>query len=243
MERKKMKKDALDLAARFSFMPNRLKFCGPDDIHSVLYEYICGRGSRKKASDFLSRFEALVPYLELIASKNSRKTFDYDVVEAYWIGNSLLEKVKPSDIRQMILRKFTKRGLPKETAKELAGNIPKGVNPHHSFHCLHIHTITGKIAPTLRNTDKCRISIGEVKKISGSSIMVNTVPLVMAGSVDYGEKTELKVHYNRDFLPDVRKRDKVALHWDFAAYRLSKKQAQNLDNYTRQNVEAMKSLD
>ena len=43
---------------------------------------------------------------------------DYDVVEAYWLGNPILEKFEDDDMKE-IIEKLMSRGLPKSIGKDL----------------------------------------------------------------------------------------------------------------------------
>ena len=92
----------LILASRYSLAPNLLNLCGPSNFVKSLE-------NRKKAEikKKLRNFESYYSYISLIGKKNSKSPFDKEVVEAYWIGNKLLEKVTENDMRKLILHKFT----------------------------------------------------------------------------------------------------------------------------------------
>jgi len=79
--------------ARYAFSPNKLKYCGPDR-NSELFSYISKRISDQGLVELLDDFKVMYPYLKLIADENGIKdVFDERVVEAYWIGNNLLDGV------------------------------------------------------------------------------------------------------------------------------------------------------
>src|SRR3989344_3683662 len=80
--------------ARYSFAPNQLHYCGPErqrDLEAYLELQLTDGG----LVGILNQFDTLYKYLRLIASQNLiRHPFDPRVVEAYWLGNSLLTKAK-----------------------------------------------------------------------------------------------------------------------------------------------------
>jgi hypothetical protein len=234
--------DALELAARYSFMPNRLRYCGPEDADKLLFDYVITKKGRENVKDVLNRFEALSLYLNLIAGKNNLVKFDKNVIEAYWIGNSLLDAVLPEDIRQMILNDFTKKGLPKSIAQKLSKNLPDSVTAHHSFHVMHIHSITGKLKFTFSNIDKCRISSGTVRKIMENKLAIEYEPVEIQEKISIGKPVTKEISYDKKFLGTIKIGDTVAVHWDYAVQKITGKQKKNLEKYTQQNLSAINSL-
>ena len=91
------KMDGLELAGRFSYITNALGYCGPDCAYEKFLEYVKGNKNTDDIEKALKRFEGLFPYLNAIAKKTGKKFTDYSVVEAYWIGNSLLDFVSSRD--------------------------------------------------------------------------------------------------------------------------------------------------
>lgn len=231
------------LAAKYSFMPNRLKYCGPEDSDQILHDFVAEGSNFEAVKDILEQFYALRLYLGLIAKNNRCSPFDKKVIEAYWIGNELVENVKKEEIKNLILRDFTKKGLPKSSAEQLAETVPANALPHHSFHVFHIHSISGKILPTVGNLDKCRISTGKVKEIKDGKLVVEYKPVILEDNkLNYGKITEKEVQFNKKFSPGLKKGDFVSLHWDFAVEKLTKEQVANLEKYTKRNMDAMNSL-
>lgn len=79
--------------SRYAFGPNRLHYCGPDANREILSYIGEGKGDAGLIS-LLKEFATMYPYLDFISRVN--KIFDpfvEQVVEAYWLGNSLLAKV------------------------------------------------------------------------------------------------------------------------------------------------------
>ena len=94
------------IAAIYGLIPNRLGLCGPRQ--ELLKKFIIGKLSIHEIIPVLEKFEAAYPYYQLIAQKNKiiSGPFNKKVVEAYWLGNELLEKITTDDLRQLITEKF-----------------------------------------------------------------------------------------------------------------------------------------
>jgi len=114
----------VQLAARFSIATNRLKYCGPADAEPALYRTIVEGKDLEASRKALLRFEALEPYLAAIAAKHGLDPLDRDVVEAYWIGNELLEAFTREDFR-LLLEHLSRRGLPRFMADRLTEHLPE----------------------------------------------------------------------------------------------------------------------
>src|ERR1039458_5353739 len=86
------------LFARYAYPPNALGYCGPGDSQSLL-ELGADPGSvgnDEGLRRLARRFEGAWPYVELIAAANRiEDPLDLRVVEAYWIGNELLDRRRP----------------------------------------------------------------------------------------------------------------------------------------------------
>lgn len=77
---------------RYAFGPNRLHLCGPK-ANSDLLNFLIEQKPSKRLTFLLKKFKTMYPYLKKIADANKIKDpLDERVVEAYWIGNNLLDK-------------------------------------------------------------------------------------------------------------------------------------------------------
>ena len=154
--------------ARYAFMPNRLSFCGPDK-NKEIFDYCRHQTIDQGLNLILKEFQVLYPYLKFIARSNKiRDPFDERVIEAYWVGNSLLENVTKSDLyNHLIDGQQLKKKLNKKLFKKVINEIPLGAKPHHNFHVLSVWKRTGHLDVwhTLSTMDLCRISWGRIKKI------------------------------------------------------------------------------
>ncbi len=177
-----MTSDGLLRCTRYAFGPNRLHYCGPDasqELHAYLDEEVADLGLTK----LLKGFATMYPYLRFIARANRiRDPFDIRVVEAYWIGNALLDRVQVGAFyRHLQDEQRLKARMGWEFVEQLGGKIVRGAVPHHSFHVFEVWKRTGHLeeAHTLDSMDSCRISWGEVKGVDGPFLEVSVEPLVL----------------------------------------------------------------
>lgn len=249
--------DGTELAARFSYITNSLGFCGPDKASSKFLHYIKDHSNRKEVESALKRFEGLLPYLSTIAEKTGKNLLDFDVIEAYWLGNELLEKFDNNDMKN-IIKKLISRGLPSSIGNELIKNLPAGFIPHHDFNVFYVGVgrTTGSVETTLQNMDNCRIGWGKVIEVQPRELIVATQALKKkenkgeiknkkenveqnAGKFYLGEEETKNIVYLPEMLPDVKKGEHVALHWGFAPLVLEKYQLNNLKKYNKKILDVM----
>jgi len=218
--------EGLMLAAAYGLAPNCLGYCGGKEFKKILKT-----GDLENIKNELKKFKAHYSYLKLIGENNNLDAFDNRVIEAFWIGNKLLDNISKEKIRKMILEEFVGEGLlNKEKAEELAKNIPEGCTPHHSFHVFYIHSITGKLNPTIENMDNCRVGWGRIVSIDEGII-------VKYRNIRNEEK-EKEVKLELDgikFLEDPKIGDDISFHWNFAIQKLNKEQKEKLEKYTLKN--------
>jgi hydrogenase maturation factor len=225
--------------ARYAFMPNKLGYCGGDD-NRTLFEYCAAQHTDPGLVVILQKFEAAYPYLKLIAhSNNIADPFDARVVEAYWLGNELLDRVEIAQFYNSLRERFSKR-LDGKTLDLLLSKAPRGARPFHSFHVFDVHSRTGTITHSLETMEKCRIGWGQVKSIENGSLIVEHRPLALAESkLKLGNLTTKRVQRQIDhagFIKDCQAGDWVSIHWDWACEKLTPAQVQNLDKYTRYHI-------
>jgi len=232
--------DGVALCARFSIATNRLQYCGPKDAEPALYRAITENADLDRARDALRRFEALNPYLEAIGEKYGLDPLDRKVVEAYWIGNDLLDAFDRNDFLR-ILDALVRRGLPRSTADRLARFLPEHPIPHHVFHVAFVGVgeVTGHVETTIANMEACRPAWAEVVALDrGSARLRGPVLGVSEGRVTLSTELERKLSYDPKILPNLSTGDVVALHWSHPALALTAPQAANLALYTQRSLDA-----
>ena len=97
------------LFARYAYPPNELGYCGPPD-HKALLEYGSERTFDAGLVELARGFAGAWPYLEFIAAATGIRTpLDRRVVEAYWLGGELLERIDMVRFGNSLLDRFRKR--------------------------------------------------------------------------------------------------------------------------------------
>ena len=137
--------NGLLMFAKYAFPPNTLQLCGPqkgDSIFEILTDKNPSDNSRE-LEEALLQFEGAVPYLRLIAQENNIKDiFDERVVEAYWLGNSLLNSVSAKNVYSNIENRFKKAMNKKDWLWLVSGSMPDG-KPFHGFHVFDVYRRAG----------------------------------------------------------------------------------------------------
>ena len=229
------------LFARYAYGPNRLGLCGPDDAES-LFGQSTTNGDDREVRHLARGFEGAFPYLELIARANAiADPLDARVVEAYWLGSPLLDRVTPNLLGESLRLRFRPK-LAKPTWKWLESSAPAGAKPVHAFHVLDVFPKVGlmrseQVEDVLRIMDSCRIRWGRVLERDGDQLLVNAVPLGMAdGELAFGAPRPERITAWRDgrgFISDVVTGDVVSIHWDWACDVLTPDQVARLIAWTQ----------
>ena len=212
------------LFGRYAFPPNRLGYCGPDD-HQALFDYVATHRADQGLVELERRFEGAYPYLKLIAAaKHLADPFDRRVVEAYWIGNSYLEKVGPRPFYESLDERFRAR-TGKRTFEWLASKVEAGAKPHHNFHVFEVYTRAGlmnddRATILLKTMDSCRVSWGKVVGMAGPELLVERPALALKeGKLALGAPVVEQVVWQlegKGFTDQARPGDYVAIHWNWA---------------------------
>jgi hypothetical protein len=235
--------------ARYAYPPNELGYCGPDASAQLLEHASTGAvdGDLRR---LLRGFEGAWPYLELIASANGiADPLDDRVVEAYWIGNTLLDRVGPRLMGDSVESRFRARAG--RNFGRLADPVPAGALPHHSFHVFGIYPWLGmlregKTLEPLHVLDRCRIRWGQVVEVVGAQAIVRSRPLLWDGKgLSLGLPTEEQVTLglaDRLLVDDVAAGDWCALHWDWICERLDARRLEALRRYTLHQLSVVNSV-
>lgn len=225
---------------RYGFMPNRLAYCGPTGDNRTLFEYGIEGVSDGGLMPLLRRFTGALPYLQLIARANAiADPFDARVVEAYWLGNPLLDRVEVRQLYDALLERFGKQ-LQGRTRDLVLAKAPSGARPHHSFHVLDVHSRVGELEHTLATLDHCRVSWGRVVAVDGPSLLVERVPLGLHGGklvLDAPRRERVMRQIDgRGFADAAQPGDAVSVHWGWVCEVIDQHQQANLQRYTRHHL-------
>ncbi len=247
------------LCSHYASAPNFYGYCGPDE-NATLVGNTVRKSAFKEITHILSEFETMYVYLRLIASENHiEDPFDQKVVEAYWIGNSLLDTVSQTNYHAILLEKMSieKKFSKKDYINMRRSIMVKKVLPHHSFHVFNIFRRTGHDPSfhTLKTMDECRIGWGKVLNITStknenrsmSLIRIDMQPLVFDhGLLRLGAvKTRLLRHEykGKSVISQIKKDDWVSFHWGFVCGVLRNTQVQRLRYYTQKSIEFFNTPD
>ncbi|MEP6599919.1 MAG: DUF6390 family protein [Actinomycetota bacterium] len=226
--------------ARYAYPPNQLGYCGPDDSDGL---FDVAMGTRLELGARARAFDGAWAYLEIIASAaRIEDPLDPRVVEAYWVGNELLEQVDPADFASAVRTRFGG-----ERRAHWAGLNPNGAHPsvpHHGFHVFTVYpwvALLGRGDTPLSVLDRCRIRWGQVVSIPGDHVQVSCRPLSWDGrQLGLGpERVETArwAQAGRSPLGQPAVGDWVSLHWDWTCERLSAAQLLQLRQRTEQQLD------
>lgn len=223
----------------YAFMPNRLRYCGGDDNRTLL-EYGLADVREPPLETMLRKFTGALPYLQLIARANAiRDPFDEQVVEAYWLGNVLLERVEVRQLYDALSERFGKQ-LPPNLRDLVLRKAPAGARPHHSFHVFDVHSRVGELDHSLETMDQCRVSLGRVVQVLGPELLVERQPLrLIEGQLRLGPAETIRVTRQvagQGFVDAAQPGDWVSLHWGWVCEVLTPRQQRNLAHYTRYHL-------
>ena len=209
LNRKQKKLSSLDegllLFARYAFMPNKLGFCGPNE-NQLIFESVVKNKVRKNLEKALYQFPGALLYLNKIAeSSKINELFNKKIVEAYFLGNSNLEKV-PIRVNHQFhvfnLFPFTSK------LKRTLNNMDL------------CRISWGKVRRIFE--DKLEVEYSPLIDKNGR---------LMLGKLRWGfVYYRLK---NKSFVRNVKVGDIVSFHWQWACQILNPTQTKNLKKYTQ----------
>lgn len=238
----------LRIAAAYSIPSFALGFCGPQDKKSrkILFDFVSGKsGLEKKVRKIFEQFEAAYHYYQLIAKKNNiADPLNEKVVKAFWVGNSLLEKITSEDLKRLIMTDFCRPGLlTKKEAEERVKMVRPGALPHHSFHVLVLGAIAGRVKLEGAMLDLCRPGWGRVIEIQSSKFKVqNYRPLVLGKKIKLGREIEKEIGWDKKIVPDVKVGDWVSFHWGQACEVLTPQEVKDLKHYTQKTIDLLNKV-
>jgi hypothetical protein len=231
------------LFARYAYPPNELGYCGPDDPAVLL-----GRDSAaadQRIAQHARQFEGAWAYLEIIAAAaHIADPLDARVVEAYWIGNELLDNVEPESMVSELRKRFG----------DQAGASWVPGPAHHGFQVFAVYPWVGLLQRGTGNgvalsvLEQCRIRWGEVIGVEGERVRVRSRALTLSGGLlELGAATEQTAAWSVDGISLLRSAaplgaaaapapvslgDHVAMHWDWVCDVLRPDQVAQLEYRT-----------
>ena len=251
--------------ARYAYPPNALGYCGPADAQGFLGAAVEGADLHALAVR-AAAFTGAWPYLQLVAAANGiDDPLDGRVVDAYWVGNELLDTVPADALADLVHDRFAMRpgglALPGRDDPAGAGGAgdpasgaaaaAAGCRAHHSFHVFAVYPWLGLLrrgmdGPPLTVLDRCRIRPGTVEEVGGDTAAVRSRPLVHhRGRLAFGDERLEEVRHGVEgvgLVGPLRPGDTVAMHWDWVCERLEPARARRLDAATRHTLDVVNTL-
>ena len=233
------------LFVRYASPPNQRGSCGPPES-GQFFEYGVNGTVDPGLQQLARQFAGAWPYLELIATTTGiADPLDRRVVEAYWIGNPLLDRVGVRALGDSVEQRFRRRT---GQFDPLADSVLAGGMPHHSYHVLCVYPWLGLLGSggnagrhALTVLDRCRIRWGRVRSVDGDQAVVESSPLNWDGKRLDLAPAEPEVATaavdGAGFVTDLQPGDWVALHWDWICDRLDQRQLKALRRYTAHHLD------
>lgn len=225
--------------SRYSYPPNSLSLCGPAKQNDLKW-YAASGETDSGTKEILSQFSTLYPYLSLISYENNIKNpLSQRVVEAYWLGNTLLANVTPKPYAKLLTDTlWLKKKTGIKTHNKLLAKLDYSSLPHHSFHVLNVYKRTGNldVVHTIETMDACLVNWGKVIAFSAGSVIVETKKLSRVNdTLKFGKIIIRKLlpQGKKDIITSsLEVGDTVSYHWGYVCQKLSVQQFNNLNYYT-----------
>lgn len=231
--------------ARFALPPNELGYCGPDDSVALL-EYGASGMVDGGLRSLAAAFDGAWPYLQLIADAHGiRDPLDGRVIDAYWLGGPLLDRLPVAVMGGSLDERFRRRAGAGWRA--VAGSVTPATRLSHGFHVFTVYPWvgllrTGSVEHPLHVLDRCRIRWGRVLDVRADEVTVQTNPLTWDGTrLELGDPVLEQARRGRDgmTLVDLHPGDDVALHWDWVCERLDRSRLASLRRDTIRQLAAV----
>jgi Family of unknown function (DUF6390) len=220
--------------ARYAYPPNELGYCGPDDASVLLRQ---DPQADAVIAEHARQFDGAWAYLELIASAaHIDDPLDARVVEAYWLGNDLLDLLEADEVMAYLRARF-----PEQVG---ASWVPG--RAHHGYQVFAVYPWVRLLYRTgnhraLEVLDQCRIRWGDVLAVDGERVHVRCqalefrdgtlvlgAPGEQSAALSAGGRGLVSTERGETRGPPVRAGDIVAMHWDWVCDVLTADQAQTL---------------
>lgn len=222
----------VELFIRFAYPGCERGFCGlsfPETLENLEIFVNLRRKSKgkiKEIKEILKTFTVAYGYCQLIAEANGiPDPLEKEVVEAYFVGNELLDKVKPEDFRRFLesFKKF-------RDFSKIPERIFEKLRPLHAFQVLILGGLNQRFPQTPAEKDQCRISWGEIKSVQREKLIIEYQPLIFKEKISLDKEQRLK-EIDKGFCQEAKKGDWAFFHLDFAAIIATEEQIENAQKY------------
>jgi hypothetical protein len=244
------------LFARYAYPPNQLGYCGPGDGQELFEVAATADPSASGTAELVASracdFDGAWPYLEIIASSAGiDDPLAHRVVEAYWVGNDLLDAVDLDDFAATARRRFATQAGADWACLDTGHPAP--ATAHHSFHVFAIYPWMsmlrkGHTMPALTVLDRCRIRWGRVIGLRGDHVEIACQSLSWDGqrlrlgpeapeTLRWAEAGRSLSAAARPEAAALTPGEWVSLHWDWVCDRLSADQLDALRYFTERQLD------
>ncbi len=215
-----------ELFACYAFPPNELGYCGPADT------------TQAELASHAKEFDGAWPYLQAIAdAAGIADPLDDSVVQNYWVGGPLLDKVDPDELLTRLRSAFTG-----QVTGMLDDLMPGNALAHHSFHVFVVYPwvrfLHREPATPVRVMQACRIRWGTVESVDDEHVVISSPPLTFDGeTLGLGDARQERVRWRKDntsLAPAPKHGDLVAAHWDWVCATLTESERTALADATDQ---------
>ncbi len=225
--------------ARYAYPPNELGYCGPEGAEAMLVPGAVADIERRAR-----QFEGAWVYLQFLAEVlGTDDPLAAEVVEAYWVGNDLLDRVDPAALVERLETAF---------AGQLGGTWQESGRralAHHSFQVFEVYPWAEMLrkgmpsGPAVSVLDRCRVRSGVVQAVDGEQVTVISSVLNWDGAaltpaVPRLERARWAVD-GQSLSPAPEPGDLVALHWDWVCEGITPDQAARVERLEEQQRMAL----
>lgn len=130
-----------ELFFRYAQPPNLLGYCGPDRRSDISVAASGTPLPAEEAAEIAAAFHGAWPYLELIGGLTGRDPLSAEVVEAYWIGNHLLDSIDLQHWAHSVSVRFKQQAGARW--EYLSEGVNRGGSPTHAFHVFCVYPWVG----------------------------------------------------------------------------------------------------
>ena len=225
------------LFARYAYPPDEPGLGGPSGLRAVPDRETAGEIERRARL-----FEGAWTYLELLADAlGTDDPLDVTVVESYWIGGELLERVPPAAVVAQL------EGRLGEAVGTWRGATARA-RAHHSFEVFEVLPWArmlheSKLSRALTELDRCRIRVGKVLDVDRGMLAAHTGLLGWDGTAVEENDTAIELlRWSPDGsarMPRPAPGDLVAVHADWVCDVLTDEQAERIGTLEREQRDSL----
>lgn len=223
---------ALQLLSKFSLPPNALHYCGHDTAQQAFKSCITQKNCDQVPQE-VKKFIVLWPYLKTLGQALNKDPFSYEIIEAYWFGNHLLEQIQPNHY-DLLLQNLQNQGVPDFLLQEIKSKRPDPFIPVHLFNILHVGVgkASGAVPFNLQSINNCMIRWGVIKTMDQHQATLDLVSIVTEKPPYKLATSQTTLPIDPNLTPHLNLKDIVAVHWNQIVHILTPMEQTQLSYWT-----------